>query len=376
MSVIDWVKHSLPMKLKDGKRHVFPTLASMVYLKDGTTPITDGNGNWNADKALDAEKLGGKLPEHYATADDLTKIDRNKLGENDLRPQNLLVNSDFEVTSDSGSYVAARWEKTGNITFTKDGDVKKISSSSGYNYILQRVWADGRDKGKTYTAIVTLPDGSKVAGVGTFPTNDVTSSTVVNYTSFGKGAIVLIKEPYGGVLFRIDAVETGAEVEFLSADLFEGEYSAETAPPHVPNGYYCELLACEVVTHGAPICERRVINNFTTTEEGFVADARTVLTTYRQINRVRVYTFGPVVVLAISTGTSVAPSSGLIETLPEELRPPTTVVSLCAYNGGSGNTTGFIHVLPTGEVYLYKMDGYTGASGATYANANITYVRS
>lgn len=119
-----------------------------------------------------------------------------------------------------------------------------------------------------------------------------------------------------------------------------------------------------------------VVNNFTTTEPGFVADARALLLKSQQNNRVRAYTFGPVVVLAISTGTSVTPSTGLIETLPEGLRPPTTIVSLCAYNGGSGNTTGFIHVLPTGEIYLYKMDGYTGASGATYANANIVYMRS
>lgn len=37
MSLVDIVKHALPMKLKDGKRHMWPTLASMVYFNDNST---------------------------------------------------------------------------------------------------------------------------------------------------------------------------------------------------------------------------------------------------------------------------------------------------------------------------------------------------
>lgn len=77
MSAIDWVRHKWPLKLKDGKRHVFPTLASMVYLNDGKTTLTDENGNLRADKALDADKLGGKQPSEYLLAKDALQIDDN-----------------------------------------------------------------------------------------------------------------------------------------------------------------------------------------------------------------------------------------------------------------------------------------------------------
>ena len=63
MALVDWVRHSLPLKLHDGKRHLFPTIASMVYKDDGETKITDENGLLNADK------LGGKEASAYALAD-------------------------------------------------------------------------------------------------------------------------------------------------------------------------------------------------------------------------------------------------------------------------------------------------------------------
>lgn len=63
MGLIDVVKHALPMKLADGKRHVWPTLASLVYLKDGKTPLADEDGKITADNAL---QLGGQNASKYA----------------------------------------------------------------------------------------------------------------------------------------------------------------------------------------------------------------------------------------------------------------------------------------------------------------------
>lgn len=68
MSLVDIVKHALPMKLADGKRHVWPTLASMVTRNDGSTLEQDGK--------LNADKLGDQLPEYYAKQETVTQLSK------------------------------------------------------------------------------------------------------------------------------------------------------------------------------------------------------------------------------------------------------------------------------------------------------------
>lgn len=63
MSGSDCVKHTLPIKLNDEKRHLFPTSANMVYRKDGKTPLENSEG------LIDADTFGGKKPSAYALAD-------------------------------------------------------------------------------------------------------------------------------------------------------------------------------------------------------------------------------------------------------------------------------------------------------------------
>lgn len=63
METVNCIKHSLPMKLKDGNRHVWPIPADMVYLNDGTTPLADENGELTVNNAM---KLGGVEADEYA----------------------------------------------------------------------------------------------------------------------------------------------------------------------------------------------------------------------------------------------------------------------------------------------------------------------
>lgn len=208
MSLIDIVKHARPMKLKDGKRHVWPTLASMVYLADGITPITDGNGNWNADKALDAEKLGGKAPEYY------------------LQPRNLLDNSNFAnpvnqrgYTTSSNAYIVDRWltfndNEIGEALLHKDG-----IETTGVAYIQQRLPVGSLKQGVPYTIAVYYADGTVDAGTNGY------------YGSYDDFDI-------------INHIKSNGK-RIASVALYEGSYTAETLPPYVPKGYAAELAECQ-----------------------------------------------------------------------------------------------------------------------------------
>lgn len=230
MSLIDIVKHARPMKLKDGKRHVWPTLASMVYLADGTTPITDGNGNWNADKALDAEKLGGVAADKYALKTDIPDDnggDADTLGgkspEYYLQPRNLLDNSDFRnpvnqrsVTISENGFIVDRWYtfndySTGAATLNDSG-----ITTTGDNYLQQRL---PRGTIPTeYTLAVYYSDGTVDVGTN-------------GYCAWGDEFDI------------INHVRSnGKTISHIA--LYEGSYTAETLPPYVPKPYSVELAAC------------------------------------------------------------------------------------------------------------------------------------
>lgn len=177
------------------------------------------------------------------------------VGKDGVYVRNLLDNSDFEIAqagyvSAHGSlyYAADRWHLIGDLdTFGIVGDVKTVRSSDGYHRIEQYLWNDGRDKGKTYTLVLTLEDGTRVTCSGTSPSSDVTGQEVIAQTHFGNGgAILIIKEARGVFYVRIAATSTGSSISFLHVDLFEGEYTAENAPTHVPKGYAAELAECRL----------------------------------------------------------------------------------------------------------------------------------
>lgn len=78
MALTDWVRHALPLKLKDGKRHLFPTLASMVFVDEDKTPLFDANGHLSADNVVteDGVSIAQKLKdlEGGAGAPDATGV--------------------------------------------------------------------------------------------------------------------------------------------------------------------------------------------------------------------------------------------------------------------------------------------------------------
>lgn len=70
MSLTDVIKHALPIKLKDGKRHVFPTITSLIFKRDGT-PLENEDGLIEMD-VVNAAKLGGVDADQYALKTDAT----------------------------------------------------------------------------------------------------------------------------------------------------------------------------------------------------------------------------------------------------------------------------------------------------------------
>ena len=106
-------------------------------------------------KAADAAKLDGKAPEYY------------------IQLENQLDNSDFEVAQAGYNglhgnelYHADRWWGNGIGSLSVSGTVKTFASISGFAIMKQNLWNDGRDHGKTYTLVVTLPDGTRLVGSG------------------------------------------------------------------------------------------------------------------------------------------------------------------------------------------------------------------
>ena len=239
MAIVDWAKHVLPMKLKDGKRHLFPTLASLVYRDDGKTTLIDEQGLLHADKADDSDKLGGKPPEYYS------------------QPRNLLDNSDFlnavnqrgkTSFADSG-YFIDRWRTsvTGTLgalhfSISDDEGLKIVSTVDKYVDIYQQVEQYARLKGKTFTFAAKIKyQNQETVVVKTFTLGSLGSGATL--TDDGKA-----------ILYSVDGLNicirlfgnngTANELMIRWAALYEGSYTAETLPPYVSKGYAAELKAC------------------------------------------------------------------------------------------------------------------------------------
>ena len=185
--------------------------------------------------AGDSNKLGDKPPEYYLPA------------------VNLLVNSDFKFAQagynglhGSTRYAADRWSTGEDGVLTVSGDIKTYTSNSGYVFMSQNLWNDGRDKGKSYTLAIELGDGTVRACSGTVPSYDVSSQTVIAemYIAIAFSALI-IKEANGYFVVRLDAQTTGATASFKHLWLVEGTYTAETLPPFVPRPYAVELAECQ-----------------------------------------------------------------------------------------------------------------------------------
>ena len=187
--------------------------------------------------AGDSNKLGDKPPEYYLPA------------------VNLLDNSDFSIAQagynglhGSTRYAADRWSTGENGVLTVSGEIKTYTSNSGYIFMSQNLWNDGRDKGKSYTLAIELGDGTVRACSGTVPSYDVSSQTVIAEMYIAIAfSVLIIKEANGYFVVRLDAKITGATASFKHVWLVEGTYTAETLPPFVPKGYAVELAECQSV---------------------------------------------------------------------------------------------------------------------------------
>lgn len=166
---------------------------------------------------------------------------------------NLLDNSNFEIAQagyngmhGTQKYAADRWTSSSNGNLTVAGEVKTYTSNNGYCYLLQKLWNDGRDKGKKYTFAIEMMDGTVYTCSGTIPTENVTSQTVIAQTNLENScSIIILKEANGEFAVRLNAHSTGSTISFKHLSLYEGEYTAETLPPYVPKGYAAEMLECQ-----------------------------------------------------------------------------------------------------------------------------------
>ena len=222
MVIVDWVKHTLPMKLKDGKRHLFPTLASLVYRDDGKTTLIDEQGLLHADKADDSSMLGGKPPEAFSAV-------------------NLLDNSDFEIAQagygemhGTTKFAADRWECHAGLVVSKVANGLEISSTREYDGMWQYLGIDvAKYSGKRMTAAMSV-NGDVFAVTSTMGANQV---NVV-----GNGATLILALAGTSPYVQVNVTRVATVINWIA--LYEGSYTADTLPPYVPKGYTAELAEC------------------------------------------------------------------------------------------------------------------------------------
>lgn len=178
-------------------------------------------------------------------------------------PRNLLDNSDFRnpvnqrgITVSNNGFIVDRWYAfDGDVTISENGIF-----TTGNGYIQQRLLSGTIKPESVYTLAVYYSDG----------TADV--NTNGEYASIADFDIVNYIRSNGKTISAVA--------------LYEGEYTIDTLPEYQSKGYANELLVCNqydpetgeyigiTSTPTDAVLKSNVVNNFTTTEEGYVADAR------------------------------------------------------------------------------------------------------
>lgn len=187
--------------------------------------------------AVNAAKLGGKLPESY------------------LRPQNLLDNSDFTQpinehgkTSYSGAgYTIDRWLLTNaNASLTVSSKYILLKASGGTAYLRQYIQPIAGMNGKTYTVAVCTNGGLVITASGVLTEDAVTSETTFTSIATVTTGVTLrlTKLASGMISLRIDVTD-GNNVSLRWAALYEGSYTADTLPNYQYKGYAAELAECQ-----------------------------------------------------------------------------------------------------------------------------------
>lgn len=199
------------------------------YYKNATTlgGIAASGYALKTDTALDSAKLGGKAPEYYIQARNL--LDNS----NFLNPINqrgkTVYESGFGLTIDRWYLGHSAVSSGGKASLTIHKGGISIRNTTGeaqsYAYIQTRVAKEEVAEGKTYTfaykrngEIVLLTLSSEHIA------NDI--------------------EVYGFLPLSIENKNINeANIEW--AALYEGIYTAETLPPYTPKGYAVEMAECK-----------------------------------------------------------------------------------------------------------------------------------
>lgn len=191
--------------------------------------VPAGSYALKTDKAPDAEKLGGKVPEYYLT------------------PVNLLDNSNFanpvnqrgiqngQKISDE-TYFLDRWvNRTAEASYTLNGGLV-VESLSTMSQRIEKI-----AEGKTVTFAAKLSSGiiTTVTGVVSYNPNGEWK----RICNISNQYLDLYIDTIGGLVECV--IYNSAQNTILWAALYEGSYTAETLPPYVPKGYGTELVECQ-----------------------------------------------------------------------------------------------------------------------------------
>jgi len=209
-----------------------------------------------------ADALAGKADAQHAHAQsDITGL-QTALSKRD-RVHNLLVNSNFQVnrrgtTEISGNdYIVDLWfNSTGTSKLTNNG-VQVTSGTEGAAYLSQ--------------FIETIKDGvftfaAKVNGNIVLRVVQISGTTVTTirneYAAYSGGYLQFTyNSSHGGyeAAFRVERENT-ITIEWTA--LYEGEYTPETLPSYVRNGYATEFAECS--RHYTVIGRYQTLNGFIT----------------------------------------------------------------------------------------------------------------
>lgn len=229
--------------------------------------------NPGANVAEDSLKLGGKPPEAYIAV-------------------NMLDNSDFTNPVTEAESEIVRWKGSSAALTIVDGGLSVSASNKAWS-VTQTIQYDvTKLQGKSITVASRVRDVTNTIGI---------RARIADSAGTYLGQIMAITSEQG-LLVMSGVVPTNAatwtfelgnsslsdySATFEWVALYEGSYTAETLPPYVPKGYAIELLACKVAETGgidadtlggnpasSYVQHDQVVNDFTTTEEGYVADAR------------------------------------------------------------------------------------------------------
>lgn len=188
--------------------------------------------NWEEGTAANSSLLANKPPEYYLT------------------PVNLLDNSDFTNPVNQRWYTSGkelagwayffdRWElyqeAKAAITFSKNGvSINQITIAQ----VLENV-----PGGKVYTGAIGLSDGTVIcaSGLVTYSADNSWIRCAHGTDAETKASVFLdtINNTFNFVIYtyRVATIEWAA--------LYEGAYTSETLPPHIPKGYATELAECQ-----------------------------------------------------------------------------------------------------------------------------------